>query len=507
MKKLDKFVIKSFIGPLILTFFIVLIILLLQFLWMYVDELAGKGLDLSILAELLFQFSLSFVPTALPLAILLASLMTFGNMGEFSELSALKSSGIPLKRIMMPVIVIIIFLVGVSYYFSNYVLPYSNQQARSLLNDIRHKRPDINLQEGTFNNDIDGFSIKVGSKDPGTNRLDKLIIYDHRNKRINPPVTIADSGYLKVSPDASAMVMVLYHGHTFTELEEKNVSAAEKKYPSRKDYFNEQTIVLPLEGFDLERTGNEMFRNFSWSMNMNQLAYFVDSLTKDYTLTQNNQLKEFQLSKLYSEQKQFPSFARDGEITSSPPDTLIFSVKAIYDTLSLNEKMATLTKSIEVLTDANNFLAGKTESMAWSIRDIGKYEVTWHEKLTIPFACLVFFLIGAPLGAIIRKGGLGTPAVISIFFFVVWYVISLSGKKLVEEGLIGSIAGMWASSYLLLPVGLFLTYKASNDSVILNIDTYLSFFRKIKDYIYKITFQGKSKNPDNKENDNDELQA
>jgi lipopolysaccharide export system permease protein len=167
--------------------------------------------------------------------------------------------------------------------------------------------------------------------------------------------------------------------------------------------------------------------------------------------------------------------------------------------------MATLTKSIEVMTDANNFLAGKTETMKSSIRQIGKYEVDWHKKLTIPFACLVFFLIGAPLGAIIRKGGLGTPAVISIFFFVVWYVISLSGEKLVEEGILSSIAGMWASSYLLLPIGFFLTYKASNDSVIMNIDTYLSFFRRIKDFIYRITFQGKSKNPDNKSIEDDEL--
>src|SRR4030043_1454961 len=180
MKKVDKFVLKSFIGPLILTFFIVLIILLLQFLWMYIDELAGKGLNVNILAELLFQFSLSFVPTALPLAILLAALMTFGNMGEFSELSALKSSGIPLQRIMRPLVFLIAFLSVISFFFSNNVLPYSNRKARTLLYDIRRKRPDINIQAGTFNNDIDGFSIKITSKDPATNRLDKIYIYDHR---------------------------------------------------------------------------------------------------------------------------------------------------------------------------------------------------------------------------------------------------------------------------------------------------------------------------------------
>jgi lipopolysaccharide export system permease protein len=504
VKKLDKFVIKSFIGPLVLTFFIVLIILLLQFLWMYVDELAGKGLNFPILAELLFQFSISFVPNALPLAILLASLMTFGNMGEFSELTALKSSGIPLNRIMRPLIVIIVILVGISFLFSNYVLPFSNQQARSLLFDIRRKRPDINLQAGTFNNDIDGFSIKITSKDPNTNRLDKLIIYDHRDTKINPPVTVADSGYIKITPDESAMIMVLYNGHSFTEVEEKSVIPSERKYPSRKDFFKEQTIVLSLSGFDLERSGNEMFRNTSWSMGMDQLGFFIDSLTQNYALRQDNQLTEFMISKLYLERKPTPNYTLDNSYKPAS-DSLLFNSKAIFDTLSLSQKMATLTKSIEVMTDANNFLAGKTETMKSSIRQIGKYEVDWHKKLTIPFACLVFFLIGAPLGAIIRKGGLGTPAVISIFFFVVWYVISLSGEKLVEEGILSSIAGMWASSYLLLPIGFFLTYKASNDSVIMNIDTYLSFFRRIKDFIYRITFQGKSKNPDNKSIEDDEL--
>ena len=505
MKKLDKFVIKSFLGPLVLTFFIVLIILILQFLWMYVDELAGKGLNISILAELLFQFSLSFVPTALPLAILLASLMTFGNMGEFSELTALKSSGIPLKRIMMPLVIIIIVLVGVSFIFSNYVLPYSNQQARGLLTDIRRKRPDINLQAGSFNNDIDGFSIKITSKDPATNRLDKLIIYDHRNKKINPPVTIADSGYIRVTPDETAMIMTLYNGHTFSEIEEKNVISSEKKYPSRKDSFIEQVIVLSLTGFDLERSGNEMFRNSSWRMNMEELAYFVDSLTGDYKTRQEGHMKEFKLTKLYTEQQTIPAYAKTEGHADTLANKLKFNAKTVFDTLSPGSKVAALTRSIEVMNDATSYMTGKIETMEYAIRQIGRYEVDWHKKLTIPFACIVFFLIGAPLGAIIRKGGLGTPAVISIFFFVVWYVISLSGEKLVEEGLVGSIPGMWASSFILLPIGIFLTYKASNDSMILNIDTYLAFLRKTKDFLYRITFQGRSKNPDNKPLNDDEI--
>ena len=505
MKKLDKFVLKSFIGPLVLTFLIVLIILILQFLWMYVDELAGKGLSIKIIAELLFQFSVSFVPTALPLAILLAALMTFGNMGEFSELTALKSSGIPLQRIMRPLMILIGFLVIVSFFFSNYIQPYSILQARSLLTDIRRKRPDINLQAGSFNNDIDGFSIKVASKDPFTNRLDGLLIYDHRDKKGNTSVTYADSGYIKVTPDESGMIMVLYNGYSFTEVEEKNVPPEKRKYPSRKDYFREQKIVQPLSGFDLERSGPELFRSSSWSKNMEELDYCIDSLTKGYDQKQNYQLNEFRLSKLYLARKEMIGYQVQEDEANQHADSLKFNADSIFQSLNIYNKRTALLKAIEDLKDASDYITGKAETMKVQSRSINRFMVDWHKKLTLPFACLVFFFIGAPLGAIIRKGGLGTPSVISIFFFVIWYVISLSGEKLVEEGLVGSVAGMWASSYILLPVGIFLTYKASTDSMIMNIETYISFLRNIKDYLYRIAFQGRTSNPDNKSMQDEQL--
>jgi len=463
---------------------------------MYVDELAGKGLDFKILAELLYQFALSFVPTALPLAILLAALMTFGNMGEFSELTALKSSGISLQRIMRPLVILIGFLCIVSFLFSNYVLPYSNRQARTLLYDIRRKRPDINLQAGTFNNDIDGFSIKITSKDPVTNRLDKLLIYDHREKRGNVSVIYADSGYIKVTPDETAMIMILYNGKAFTEVEERNVGPSERKYPTRKDYFKEQTYVMSLSGFDLERSEIDMFKSNSWMLDLSQLSYYIDSLNKRYNTQQDNQFKEFNGSKLYL-QRNFPSGSvlpnDTGKIAKVIPP---FNSTALFDSLTVFDKRTVLTSTIENLKDISNFLTTKNETAKYEIRRLKRYEVDWNKKLTLPFACLVFFFIGAPLGSIIRKGGLGTPAVISIFFFVVWYVISLSGEKLVEENLVSTFAGMWAASYLLLPIGIFLTYKASTDSVIMNVETYLVFFRKIKDYMFRIYVTGTGKNPE-----------
>ncbi|MCX6301425.1 MAG: LptF/LptG family permease [Bacteroidia bacterium] len=503
MKKVDKFVLRSFIGPLILTFFIVLIILLLQFLWMYIDDLAGKGLDLKIISELLFQFSLSFVPTALPLAVLLASLMTFGNMGEFSELTALKSSGIPLQRIMRPLIVLISFLVLVSFLFSNFVLPYSNRQARTLLLDIRRKRPDINLQAGSFNNDIDGFSIKITSKDPFSTRLDGLIVYDHRDKKGNIAVICADSGYIKITPDETALIMTLYNGESFYEMEEENPGVDQKRYPSRKDTFKEQTIVLGLTGFDLERSGNEMFTSTSWSLDMSQLAHFVDSLGGRYAGKQMSWVGEFAQSKIFVEPLGSKDLSEKNYSLKSRTAISTFNPQAVFDSLSISDRRVTLSRTIEQLKDANLALTDNLESLKYESRSNKRYEVEWHRKLTLPVACLIFFFFGAPLGAIIRKGGLGTPAVISIFFFVIWYVISLSGEKLVEEDLVSGVAGMWASSYILLPIGLFLTYKAATDSVIMNIETYLSFLRRIKDSIYRITFFGKTVNPDNKTEQNE----
>lgn len=496
MKQVDRFVLKSFIGPLIMTFFIVLIILILQFLWMYIDELAGKGLDYKILSELLFQFSLSFVPTALPLAILLASLMTFGNMGEFSELSALKSSGISLQRIMRPLIILSAAIALISFLFSNNVVPYSTRKSRTLLYDIRNKRPDINIQAGSFYNGIEGFSIKITTKDALTNRLNKLMIYDHRGGHGNTVVTLADSGYMRITPDETALIMTLYNGYTFTEIEEKNVSLADKKYPDRQDSFQEQTMVLSLSGFDLERSKDDLFKSNSAMLNISQLKYYIDSLNTRFNTQLTFQFKEFNNTKLYTERNYNPNTVIRSGNASTENKPAVFDPKSLFDSLNVEEKRTVLAKAIDDLKNGTSFLTEKNEYLNIELKFIKKYEIDLNKKLTISFACIIFFFIGAPLGAIIRKGGLGTPAVISILFFVIWYVLSLSGEKLAEANHLGTITGMWASSYILLPIGLFLTYKASNDSVIMNIDTYLVFLKKIKDYLYRIIMNGSRKNPD-----------
>lgn len=453
---------------------------------MYVDELAGKGLDFKVLSELLYHFALTFVPTALPLGILLASLMTFGNMGEFSELSALKSSGIPLQRIMLPLIILIGFIAIISFFFSNNVLPYSTEKARALLWDIRRKKPDINIQAGTFYNGVPDFSIKITAKDPITNRLDNLIIYDHRERRGNYSVILADSGYMRLTSDQTGLIMTIYNGYGHNELEEKNVSPALRKYPSRQDYFKEQSIVIPLTGFDLQRSEDGLFKTGPAMLNISQLTFTIDSLNKKYAAKLNNEFTDFKNIKLYVV-RNIKAYIPE-KILKSETKLRIrkFDAKAMFDSLTVIEKKTVLAKAIENLKEGNSVLLEKNESQHYEIKGIKRYEVEWNKKLTMSFACLVFFFIGAPLGAIIRKGGLGTPAVISIFFFVIYYVISISGQKLVEEDVVGTFEGMWAASYILLPIGIFLTYKATTDSVILNIETYLMFFKKIKDFLYRI---------------------
>ncbi|HEX7493032.1 MAG TPA: LptF/LptG family permease, partial [Bacteroidales bacterium] len=386
------------------------------------------------------------------------------------------------------------FIALISFFFSNNVLPYSTIKARNLLWDIRRKKPDINIQAGTFYNGVPDFSIKITTKDPVTNRLDNLLIYDHREKRGNYAVILADSGYMRSTRDETGLIMTLYNGWSFTEGEERNVNAAARKYPSRVDKFKEQSIVISLSGFDLQRTTEGLIKSGPAMLNISQLTYAIDSLNKISNDKINAQFKEFKKNKLYVVKSMYTLSPNQSVKPENLEKAREFDTKALYDSLSTTEKRMVLSRAIEKLKEANSVLIERNETQRNEIRTIKRYEVEWNKKLTMSFACLVFFFIGAPLGAIIRKGGLGTPAVISIFFFVVYYVVSISGQKLAEEDVIGIFAGMWAASYILLPIGIFLTYKATTDSVILNIDTYLMFFKKVKDFLYRLYLNQSGRN-------------
>ena len=483
MKKIDLFMIRSFIGPLILTFFIVLIIFILQFLWMYVDDLAGKGLEPKVLGELLFQFSLTFVPLSLPLAILLASLMTFGNLGEFLELTALKSSGIPLQRIMMPIFVFATLISVGSFLFADFILPISTRKARTLLTDIRRMRPEMDIQAGTFYNGIDGFSIKITDKEPETNRLNGIYIYDHREGIGNTSVIHAEYGYMKVTADESGLILTLYNGYAYKDIEEKNVPQEKRTYPFRRDRFSEQTMVIELEGFGLNRSGMDIYRSNYAMLNTSGLTFYIDSLSTRFDARTYAYFKEFSRMRLFTpSQYTIPGVRRDDDTTEVWKHNK-FTAGTAFDTLSFMDKNTAISRALSLAREGTSFMTEKSEALVAEAKNLKKYEAERYKRFTLPLACLVFFFIGAPLGAIIRKGGLGTPAVISVLFFVFYYVISLSGEKFAKELIISVPLGMLASTIILLPLGVFLTYKATTDAAIMNAETYILFFRKIGTFL------------------------
>ena len=477
MKKLDWFVLRSFFGPLIMTFFIVLFILIMQFLWMYVDDLAGKGLEIIVLMELLMQSSLVFVPTALPLGILLAALMTFGNMGENFELSAIKASGISLQRLMRPLIFLIVLISVGSFFFSNEVVPYSNAKARTLMYDIQKKRPELNIQAGTFYNGVEGFNILIGSKDHISNRLDDITIYDHRDNAGNNIVIKADSGFMNMTTDESGLIFTLYNGNSYNDIIENNVSSAGRKYPFRSEKFLSYSFRIDLNGFDLDRSDNNIFSNHQTMQNLSQLNYFIDSLNKKQIITQNAYTADYKKSKIYTRRNYIP----EEEILRINKDSveLIFVVDSVYASLYDSDRTMAINYSQTSAREGLKYFSEKQSSLHRSQKKLNRYKNEWHKKLTLAFACIIFFFIGAPLGAIIRKGGLGMPVVISVLFFVVYYVLTLIGEKIAREGVSGTIIGMWSPSLILVAVGAFLTYKATTDSAILNKETYSIFIKNI----------------------------
>lgn len=484
LKCLHQLVLRSYIGPLVLTFFISLFILLMQFLWKYIDDLVGKGLEWNIIMELLMYASAGLVPMALPLAILLSSLMTFGNMGENFELLAIKSSGISLQRIMKPLIILIIFISIGAFFFSNEVLPYTNLKTGSLLYDISHQRPELNIKIGVFNNDIDNYSIKITEKNKKTNMLYGLMIYDHSTNRGNTNVTVADSGTIVVTDNKEYMVISLFNGYRYEELLDDGKNKL-RKFPHRRDAFQKQTSILRLSNYELNRTDDDLFKHHYQMLPIEALEKAIDSLEGAYDITKQRIGKNL-LRANYLKREMKNIFYDDSIANTStwlsivPPDSAVISdLDSIFNSLSRSRQTKIIASAMDFARSSKRVIEGSKDDLHSRLRWIKRHQIEWHRKFSLSFACLVFFFIGAPLGAIIRKGGLGMPVVVSVLFFIIYYIISLSGEKFVREDILPAVQGMWISSVVLLPLGIFLTYKATTDSVILNIDTYINFYKKI----------------------------
>ncbi len=482
MKRLHLYIIKSFIGPFFVTLLISLFVLLMQFLWVYLDELVGKGLDFSVILEFIVYTMAMLMTNALPLAMLLASIMTFGDLGENNELLAMKAAGISLYRIMKPVIVLSILLSIGSFYFYNQVIPVSYKKLIALMSSIRQLRPEIIVKEGVFSNEIDNYSIKVGKKTPNGEMLYDIMIYDHTEDKGNVTVTVADSGTMKITKDKKYMILNLYSGQTHSEMQPAD--RRRLTYPARTDKFTKQSIFTILQGMELERKDESVFKNQNRALNNAQIVYFVDSIGK--------QLEKRRTDMALSLNYLSPLSTNIVKMTrkDTPPITPIKMVQYV-DIDSFMTKSPGSVKSGALntaLNNARNNIRAITQSEEMLIstkRNLNRFGIEWHKKYTFAFACLVFLFIGAPLGAIIRKGGLGMPLVISVILFIFYWIITTTGEKFSRESVTSVWQGVWFATFIFLPAGVFLTYKAANDSVVFNINSYSEFFKKIFGFLKK----------------------
>ena len=478
MKKLYALVIKSFIGPFILTFFIVIFILLMQFLWKYIDELVGKGLDTDIIAELLMYTSASLVPMAIPLAVLLSSIMTFGNLAEHNELVAFKSAGIPLQTIMRPVIILSVIITTGAFLFSNYFLPYSNLQMRSLLYDISRQNPELQIKTGVFDNTIEGYSIRIEYRDPRTNLLKNIRIYDHTTQQGNTTVTVADSGFMRMTSDDRNLILTLYNGYTYSEMQKDRKRVKEKTYPARRDKFGEQQMIIQISNLGLQRTDQNLFKSSFHMMNISQLKFAEDSLINQIIKQQTDLFHNIQATS-FAERK---DHLKTGHVSDTVPVAgkyIQLNSDSLFTAFTREEMTDFMSHAISIARNAKNSITNSYLTVDNQVKRLRRYQIEKQRKYTLSLACLLFFFIGAPLGAIIRKGGLGMPVVVSVLFFILYYVISLMGEKFVRESILSPFSGMWFSSFLLIPLGFFLTYKAAKDSIIMNIETYVLFLKKL----------------------------
>lgn len=476
MKKLHSYMLKSFVGPFVATFFISMFVLIMQSVWLYIDDLVGKGLEMSVILQLFYYISLTLVPMGMPLAVLLASIMTFGGLGENYELTAMKSAGISLYRIMKPLIFLILILTVSAFYFSNNVLPMANLKARTLLMDIRKHSPELTFKKGVFINDIDKYSIFVADINKNeTGMMYDMMIYNHTKISRNYEVTVADSGVMESNLTGDMMKVELYNGYTYTDEALQDLTK-KPNFPFRTVKFGTQRFQIVMPGNELERSNEDDYKNHYAMLDIGQLQYSIDSIDQEIRPAKRKKTEDL-LTHSYLKST-VRNHVQDSVYVLETKDELR-GLDTLYRTMDIKEKKRIAEKAVQYAKDVQSSRDLRITDKENSIR---RHKIEWHKKFTLSFACFIFFFIGAPLGAIIRKGGLGMPVIVSIFLFIVYYIIWMMGERSAREGALEPWQGMWLSSVILLPLGAFLTYTAMNDSAVLNADSYKILLRSVIDF-------------------------
>lgn len=481
---------QTFLPLFIMTFGICLFIVLMQFLWRYIDDMVGKGLGIPVLGEMFFYAALFLLPMALPLAILLASLMTFGNLGERLELLAMKSAGVSLIHIMRPLMITIGIISIGAFFFQNNAMPVVQVKLYSLLYSMRQKSPELDIPEGVFYGEITGYNVYVKQKDNKTGLLKDVMIYDYSDGFNNARVIKADSGRLKTSADKLFLVLSLFNGESFENLKNQTGSAGAKvAVPYRRETFGTKEILIEFDA-NFTRTDESFMQNQYMGKKLNDLQTSIDSMTvrlDSIKALNAKSVYEMSYRRTFSKPKREEG-NRAGNSQVNNTDSLkkkqdepaiIIDFDSLYQAQPASGKAALLVRAksnIESVKADYYFKAATMGDEAYKVR---RHLTEWHKKFTLSFACMVFFFIGAPLGAIIRKGGLGMPVVISVILFIFYYIVDNIGFKMARDGVWEAWEGMWLSSAVLAPLGIFLTYKAVNDSVILNADTYLNALKNL----------------------------
>lgn len=478
IKRLYSFILQSFVPVFAMTFGICLFIVLMQFLWKYVEDLVGKGLDNLVLAELFFYAGLSLIPLALPLSILLASLMTFGNMGERFELTAIKASGVSLLKAMRPLIILIVFISIGAFFFQNEAMPRINVKFRTLLISVKQKSPELDIPEGSFYNGIDGYSIYVKKKNPDIGMLYGVMIYDTSKGFNDMSIFICDSAKMRMSETKDFLRLSLYSGQRFSSDKETNVNNNTPVYadnskntPYSRENFKIKDIIIRFDA-NFKRIEESSLEGSQISMNLRELNHAIDSLK--YTLDSLNRDDRNFIKRLYLNPQVVDTSNVYNENNIKP-----INLDSLLNTFSRTELISIYERARSKGESGASTFQYQSWSKTTMQSKIRYYQVESHRKFTLSFACIIFFFIGAPLGAIIRKGGLGMPVIISVILFIIYYIFDNVGVKMARDGVWEIWQGMWLSSFILFPLGVFLTYKSMNDSALFNTEAYGKFVRKI----------------------------
>jgi lipopolysaccharide export system permease protein len=475
-----------------MTFVICLFIVLMQFLWRYVEDLVGKGLEISVLAELFFYAAFQLITMALPLSLLLASLMAFGNLGERFELLAIKASGTSLLKTMKPLIILVAFISIGAFFFQNEAMPRIQVKLKALLYSIKQKSPELEIPEGSFYSDIPNYSLYVKSKNRNTKMLHGVMIYDTSKGFDNMAVIVCDSALLRGSEDKTFLVLNLYHGQQFSNFRTADVNGVAGRnssqfVPYSRENFREKEVIIPFNtGFD--RMDESNLEGTQISKNIVQLSRSIDSMVvrldsvniRDRKIIGQHTYLAYRNTETYLKKQREADSLNIAKTGSAPAkkDTETIDFDSLFNSYSRSEKSQYL-MSAAGEAENNRYNMLESTQKAGLQKNIRYHKVEWHQKFVLSFACLIFFFIGAPLGAIIRKGGLGMPVVVSVALFIVYYIINNIGYKMARDGVWDTWQGMWLSSFALFPLGAFLTYKAMNDSALFNPEAYGKFFRKI----------------------------